>query len=520
VLLQRSLLVVVCWFAAFGLVVSLAPPASGAASPHESISTDPAPQQEQAAGDARPGRYVVILREDGGTARRARSVSQDLGIDVDRQFRHVVNGFAADLTADQVRQLEQDDAVLFVEPNREFKAHALPTGVDRIGADAPRNGARPPRAGSPVAVLDSGIGPHPALNLVGGHNCMNDGTPFFGDGYGHGTHVAGIIGANGAVPGVAPSTPLFAIKVLDSGGVGDLETVLCGLDWVAANHAQYGIKVVNLSLGAPADSAEPESCGGPSALLNAICHLSDDGVTVVTSAGNENEDARFTIPAKYEQAVTVGALTDTDGCRGGRGPASSWGPRDRDDRKWIWSNHGPAVDVVAPGVDIRSTTPGGGYRLDSGTSMAAPHVAAAIALGWNPATGPTQPGIPGFQPNQGLVLLSGQIGCGRQAARPERITIGRATVPPGGKLTVRLTNFEPRERVQISIGARRLGVIVVNANGNARRRLTVPNAINPGVYRVRARGNDGGAATDRIRVLSRERPDGNRFRRGDIAGNR
>jgi hypothetical protein len=118
------------------------------------------------------------------------------------------------------------------------------------------------------------------------------------------------------------------------------------------------------------------------------------------------------------------------------------------------------------------------------------------------------------------VLLSGQIGCGRQTARPERITIGRATVPPGGKLTVRLTNFEPRERVQITVGARRLGVIVVNANGNARRHLTVPNAMNPGTYRVRARGNDGGAATDRIRVVSRELPAANLLRPGNIAGNR
>ena len=118
------------------------------------------------------------------------------------------------------------------------------------------------------------------------------------------------------------------------------------------------------------------------------------------------------------------------------------------------------------------------------------------------------------------MLLSGQIGCGQQSAGSERVMIARETVLPGGKLTVRLDNFKPRERVQITIGSRRLGVIVVNANGDARRRLTVPNATNPGIYRVRARGNDGGAATDRIRVVSRGQAEPERRVQGNIAGNR
>src|SRR3954453_12475418 len=153
------------------------------------------------------------------------------------RYSRAVKGFAAALTAPQVRALRADPAVAAVSPDRVVHAagavalatgETAPDGVERLGAASPTTARQASTAN--VAVIDTGVDlTHPDLNVVSGTNCVSPGDPA-DDGYGHGTHVAGTIGArnDGAgVVGVAPGTRIFAVKVLDDNGAGSWSSVIC-----------------------------------------------------------------------------------------------------------------------------------------------------------------------------------------------------------------------------------------------------------------------------------------------------
>ena len=213
------------------------------------------------------------------------------------------------------------------------------------------------------------------------------------DDNGHGTHVAGTAAAldnDIGVVGVAPGARLYAVKVLGKNGSGTLSAVIKGIDWVTQNAGALKIKVANMSLGA--SGSDDGNCGRSNndPLHTAICNSVAAGVTYVVSAGNSGADAKNTIPAAYSEAITVTALADTDGKPGGFGPVSTYGG---DDTFATFSNYGPGVDLIAPGVSILSTYLNGGYATLSGTSMAAPHVTGAAALyiaQQNPGASPQQ----------------------------------------------------------------------------------------------------------------------------------
>jgi subtilisin family serine protease len=190
--------------------------------------------------------------------------------------------------------------------------------------------------------------------------------------------VAGTIAAaddGRGVVGVAPGARLWAVRVLDSHGHGALSSVLCGIDWVTANARV--IDVANLSLGSPGHKPAGSGCRTGDAFHDAICRSVAAGVTYTVAAGNQATDAGRVVPAAYDEVLTVSALADFDGLPGGRGRDGC--RRDQDDTLADFSNHGPAVDLIAPGACIVSTWPGGGLAMASGTSMAAPHVAGAAA---------------------------------------------------------------------------------------------------------------------------------------------
>jgi subtilisin len=130
------------------------------------------------------------------------------------------------------------------------------------------------------------------------------------------------------------------------------------------------ISVANMSLAGE---------GSSKAIDDAISRSVAAGVTYVLAAGNDSDDVRNWTPAGHPEALTVSALADYDGLPGSKATTRCWDGGADDEFAWF-SNHGAGVDLIAPGVCIYSTMPGGGYGNMSGTSMAAPHVAGAAAL--------------------------------------------------------------------------------------------------------------------------------------------
>ncbi|MHA1401465.1 MAG: S8 family peptidase [Candidatus Heimdallarchaeaceae archaeon] len=217
-----------------------------------------------------------------------------------------------------------------------------------------------------VAILDSGIDlDHPDLqpNIAWAVDATGGGNPE--DLNGHGTHVAGTIGAirdNNGVVGVYANVQIYAIKVLGAGGRGDWDDLITGI--YLAMEGPDGVvgteddaDVISMSLGASADP-------GPE-VHNAIIDAYNSGITIVVAAGNEGDGDgttdEYSWPAAYDEVLAIGAT-------------------DKDDTIASFSNSGPFLDFAAPGVSIYSTYKNGGYDTLSGTSMACPHVSGLVAL--------------------------------------------------------------------------------------------------------------------------------------------
>ena len=256
----------------------------------------------------------------------------------------------------------------------------LPSGVIRVGGGfrSPKGSGWPPS----VAIVDTGIDTsNPDLNVVGGINCATSDSDDWNDTHGHGTSLAGVVGArrNGeGVIGVAPGADLYSVRVFADEIVVTEKTVLCGLQWVYDNADMIDVALVafNRPDGLLADESHCES----DRLRTAICRLVEAGVTVVAAAGNQKTDAREFVPAKLEEVITVGAIVDFDGVPGGLG-SPTCGPG-VDDTVADFSNTGSAVDIFAPGVCVETTKLEGlDNAVDpSGTSLAAAHVAGAVAV--------------------------------------------------------------------------------------------------------------------------------------------
>jgi subtilisin family serine protease len=228
-------------------------------------------------------------------------------------------------------------------------AAEVPWGIARV--NAPNAWAVTKGEGVKVAVIDTGIDcSHPDLkaNCAGGYNALDSNKPPMDDNE-HGTHVsgtiAGVLDGKGVV-GVAPKARLYAVKVLDKDGAGGLTSIIKGLIWAGRNH----MDVANMSLGSPM---------GTIFMRAAVKYAQMEGVVVVAAAGNDGKAVGY--PAAYPEAIAVSALTPNEGIAD-------------------FSNRGPKVEFIAPGEDVKSSVPGGGYARFDGTSMATPHMTGLAAL--------------------------------------------------------------------------------------------------------------------------------------------
>ena len=293
-----------------------------------------------------------------------------------------INVIAASLPDSAIKALKKNKNVEYVEIDGEVKmaAETLPWGVDRIDAEVVWGGSEDALSvtgnggsGVQVAVVDTGIDyTHPDLddNYISGYDYVNnDNDPK--DDNGHGTHCAGIIGAEDnteGVIGVAPEVDLYAIKVLDNSGRGAFSDVAAGILWAAkgpngVEGDSDDAEVVSISLGG----------GDDNAVSDAIEYAYNHGTLPVAAAGNGGNEYVI-YPAKYPGAIAVSATNDQDSLTS-------------------FSSYGDEVEQSAPGVDVYSTMPTytveltkGQYKYSknydemSGTSMACPHVSGVAAL--------------------------------------------------------------------------------------------------------------------------------------------
>lgn len=351
------------------------------------VSASPASQPAQP--------YIVVLQDDAPAGATARDHARAYGAEVSYVYRNALKGYAARLTPAAAARVATEPEVAWVQADGVVQATAqtTPTGINRANADASSTlaGNGSGSVDVDVAIIDTGIDlDHPDLNVyrAGAKNCSTGKSA--DDGNGHGTHVAGTVGAidnTAGVVGMAPGARLWPVRVLDNRGSGSWSSVICGIDYVAANADQ--IEVANMSLGG--SGSDQGNCGGGAdAMHAAICNAVGKGVTFVVAAGNDANDAANFVPAAYDEVITVSALADFNGLPGGGAAATC--RADVDDTFANFSNFGADVDLIAPGVCINSTWKGGGYKTISGTSMASPHVAGGAALfkAANPLATPAQ----------------------------------------------------------------------------------------------------------------------------------
>lgn len=305
------------------------------------------------------GKKIVVFKAEVGQDLREKVVRDAGGVLV--KHLELVDGVAVQLPAGVEKKLKDSSMVEGIYPDAAVRpaggsaavGQEIPWGITRIGAD--RAWVRSTGKGVRLAVIDSGIDiDHPDLagNIKGGFNAIKhrDG---FNDGFGHGTHVSGIIAAlNNAygVVGTGYNISLYGVKVLDDSGAGYLSDLIEGLHWAVKKHMQ----VVNISLETDEDIPP---------FHKAIARANAAGIVIVAAAGNEGGATAY--PAAYPEVISVSAV-------------------DKDGNIAPWSNFGK-IEMAAPGVDILSTIPEGmipetSYYPSSGTSMASPHVAGTVAL--------------------------------------------------------------------------------------------------------------------------------------------
>jgi serine protease AprX len=354
----------------------------------------PAVTNPSLASDVATDTSVIVQGTSAAAVRAAVAahhgkVTQDLWI---------VNGVAADVPAGELAALAAEPGVTQVSPNAPVNVQATPSplhaasavypkvvGADRLWSEGVDG------EGVTVAVVDTGIEPVADLSgrVIGGVDFSGGNNPY-DDEFGHGTFVAGIIAGNGAASGgaykgVAPKAKLVSIKIAGKNGASDITHVLAAIQWAVSFRHDYGIRVLNLSLGT--DSTQPYML---SPLDGAVERAWDAGIVVTVSSSNKGPGAgTVTKPADDPLVITVGALDDkgTPG-RGddimagfsGQGPTAADGLNKPD----LVASGRSVIGLRAPGSKVDAAYPGSrvgsAYFKGSGTSFATAVASGSVAL--------------------------------------------------------------------------------------------------------------------------------------------
>ena len=309
------------------------------------------------------------------------SVKRDIG-SLATKFKSnlpIINGFAGYMTTESIYSIVNNPEVKYI--SFDSKVYTLldiasPTMEVSFPHDRGYKGE-----GITIAIIDTGVSAHsdltkPNNRIIGFKDMINNkDIPY--DDNGHGTHVAGIIAGNGfsskgKYTGVAPKANILAIKALDKDGGGNISDIISAISYIVDTKDKYNTKIINLSLGTPANS----TCA-KDPLCKAAKIAVQSGLTVVTAAGNSGPSIGSILsPGISRDVITVGAVDDK----------RTIDPSD--DTIAPFSSRGPTLeglskpDLLAPGVNINSLSHNklNGYSALSGTSMATPLVSGAVAL--------------------------------------------------------------------------------------------------------------------------------------------
>ena len=317
--------------------------------------------------------YLVKFKSSANVNSELKEIKMSGG-KVEAKFKEIKNTAAVKLNDSELSDLKDDSAVQLIEENKIFTVDGTVSnppdwGQDRIDQrnlpldssySYPLDGT-----GVTIYIADTGIrSDHIDFTgrIVEGFDGIEDGNGIE-DCHGHGTHVAG--SAAGTRTGVANNAMISPVRVLGCDGYGSTLGIMHAVDWMVEDHVSGRPAVANFSLG-----------GGASSFFDSLLQdLVDDGITVVTSAGNDDTNACSQSPARRPSAITVGST-------------------DRYDDRSYFSNWGPCVDVFAPGSSIVSSyySSSTALAIMSGTSMASPHTAgvAATILQSDPGMSPAQ----------------------------------------------------------------------------------------------------------------------------------
>jgi hypothetical protein len=278
---------------------------------------------------------------------------QNESIEVHHIF-HNLSAISVTMPQTLISHLEENSNIISIEKEPLVEINRQSTGWGYrhvLGKESKQYGWT--GNGVKVGIIDTGVTmDHPDLRIAGGVSFVSES---YEDDEGHGTHVAGIIGAMDneiGVVGIAPEAELYAIKSLNSAGIGILSDVIAGINWAVEND----MDIVNLSLTTVEDHI---------LLKKAIDDAYRKGLLIIAASGNTNttmfpvKDILY--PARYDSVIAVGSINDGN-------------------QKSSFSVSGQSLEFVAPGEKIYSTFKDKGYTYLDGTSMAAPYLSGIAAL--------------------------------------------------------------------------------------------------------------------------------------------